>query len=312
MNLLRVDTTKVRKPPMVISCATQQTIENIARELTQKGDIQHYVTIVTQDHQYTAVDNLEVLDAAILAKQPQIHALNLGDLDSMLVHIKLQSVRPMINPIRLRLALATITDKTSLSFNSYLEGILKVSFDDDILLLLANLVDEVFQAGIRLTIPLTFLSSLSRLDIPSQKIIIEKTSHLHQELKQRYFKWPDNAIFEMMLHDDMDGNPNSTKTKTNHALRESISKKFCHFNCSSCGTCYGLVNDDICILKERDGCFVVQDSVGTVLHPIPPSEVKFLGVDENTSLRFSKYKSIADIKKLKIKGPFVLVRLNTA
>ena len=301
---------------MVISCATEQTIENIAHELVQKSTAtQHFVTIVTDKKQYIAVNNIEVLDAAIKAKQPKIHVLHLGRLDSMFTHVKLQSVKPMTNPIRFRLALDMLPDQTELHLNSYLENILKVSFENSILLMLANLVDEIFKAGIRLTLPLSFLLSLSKLDIPSQKIIIKKTSHLHRELKQRYFKWPDNAIFELMLHDDgdCDGTVDSDNpdTATNSALlRESLSKRVSSFNCSSCGTRYGLINDDICMLEEREGCLVVQDKVGTVLHPIPASEAKFLGIDEKTSLRFSKYKSIQDIKKLKIKGPFVLVRLN--
>ena len=58
---------------MVISCATEQTIENIAHELVQKSTAtQHFVIIVTDKKQYIAVNNIEVLDAAIKAKQPKI------------------------------------------------------------------------------------------------------------------------------------------------------------------------------------------------------------------------------------------------
>lgn len=309
MRLLKIDTALVKKPEMVISCATEHTINNIAQELTQENTIQYFVTVVTYKKQYIAVDNIEVLDAAVKAEQSKLHVLHMGSLHPMLTHIKLQSAKPMTNPIRIRLALEAIKDtKTQLQLNSYIDNILKVEFDGSILLSLANLVDEIFQAGIRLTIPLSFLLPLSKLDISSQKIIITKTSDLHQELKQRYFQWPDNAIFKLMLRDDETHNEDP---KTHQTLRESLSKKVSSFNCSSCGTRYGLVNNDICLLEERDGCLMVQDKLGTILHPFPESEAKFLGIDENTSLRFSKYKNIQDLKKLKkIKGPFVLVRSN--
>ena len=300
-----MDISLVRKPKFVVSVMDKKTTDQLYQDMTSSVDFKkHHIVTVNDGKGFVAVDNIAVLDAAIRANIPQIQILNIGKADHpLLTHIERSSQKEMINPARVSLAVNSIRnsyENPKISLNSYLEKILAVEFDQSITLILADMIEYVFAAGIKQSPPVSYFAALSKLEITKQRLIIEKTQILCQELKQRYFVWPNTHIFNLLI--------NGTK-KSVPQLRKSTSKSVSSFNCT-CGNHYGIINNKICKLEEKNGCLISSNSVGTTFHMIPEKGVKFLGIDKNNSAKFSMHKKLDDLKKIKLDGPFLLVRLD--
>ena len=300
-----MDISLVRKPKFVVSVMDKKTTDQLYQDMTSSVDSKkHHIVTVNDGKGFVAVDNIAVLDAAIRANIPQIQILNIGKADHpLLTHIERSSQKEMINPARVSLAVNSIRnsyENPKISLNSYLEKILAVEFDQSITLILADMIEYVFAAGIKQSPPVSYFAALSKLEITKQRLIIEKTQILCQELKQRYFVWPNTHIFNLLI--------NGTK-KSVPQLRKSTSKSVSSFNCT-CGNHYGIINNKICKLEEKNGCLISSNSVGTTFHMIPEKGVKFLGIDKNNSAKFSMHKKLDDLKKIKLDGPFLLVRLD--
>ncbi len=300
-----MDISLVRKPKFVVSVMDKKTTDQLYQDMTSSVDSKkHHIVTVNDGKGFVAVDNIAVLDAAIRANIPQIQILNIGKADHpLLTHIERSSQKEMINPARVSLAVNSIRnsyENPKISLNSYLEKILAVEFDQSITLILADMIEYVFAAGIKQSPPVSYFAALSKLEITKQRLIIENTQILCQELKQRYFVWPNTHIFNLLI--------NGTK-KSVPQLRKSTSKSVSSFNCT-CGNHYGIINNKICKLEEKNGCLISSNSVGTTFHMIPEKGVKFLGIDKNNSAKFSMHKKLDDLKKIKLDGPFLLVRLD--
>lgn len=303
MKSFSVDVSLIRKPEFVVSVPDEKTFDEMCQDMINSANLKKYHVVTVNDGKgFVAVDNIAVLDAAIKANLSKIHVLNLGKADPLLTHIETSSQKEMVNPARICLAMHSIrqkNEKQKVSLNSYLQKILAVDFDVAILSLLADMMDYIFATGIKESPPVSYFSALSRLDIEKQKIAIEKTQVLCQELRQRYFTWPNTHIFNLLL----DG-----EKKPDTQPMGSASKSIPNFNCT-CGNHYGLINNKICKLEEKDGCLLVNDRFDDVLHMIPEKGVKFLGLEKDDSPKFSMHKSIDDLKKMKFDGPFLLVRM---
>ncbi len=301
MKLLKVDTLLVSRPKVMVSVTPRYEIDHIASKMA-KTFTQYHVTVVSGEGGFVAVDNIEVLDAARIAKIPRINAVHLGRKDPVLTHLQLSISKPMANPMRAKMALRHISPKAQeLRMNPYLERVLETEFDSATELLLAELIDSIFEMGIRIGPPLSFFTSLSKLDGDVQRQAIVKTRYLCEELKQKYFTWPDMHLFKLLL------GVKKPKPKT----RGSVSKGTPSFDCIKCGTSYGVINDQICRFEEEDGCLVVRDRFGNAAHSVPPKYAKFLGaLTRDDALHFSKHEDVAELEDLKIDGPFLLVRLD--
>lgn len=303
MKLIKADPTLVSKPKFVVSCSSKQTIDVLVKKFTKSKNIgENFVSIVTSDGNFVAVDNIDILDAAIAAKLKKINLIHMGAADPLLAHLKIQSSKTMTNPARVMMAMNELNRadvKTeSLDLNGYLEKITFIKFDEDTLKKLADLIDSVFSAGIKLSPPLPFFHALSKLELPQQKIIIQRTMYNAEELKMKYFKWPDTHIITHMLDEKYDS---PAKPK------EMIAKGIPAFDCKGCGQKYGIINNEICTLEDKHGCLVVQDRLGTVIHQLPANIIQFLGLkDTDAPPRFSKCNGVEDLKKLGISGPFVI------
>lgn len=305
MKLIKADPLLVSKPKFTVSCASKQTIDDLTDQFSKSRNMgENYVSIVSSGGDFIAVDNLDVLDAAKAAKLKSINLLHMGTHNPLLVHLKLQSAKTMINPARVMMAINELSNSDmsvvseSLDLNGYLEKITTIKFDNSILKTLANLIDSVFTAGIKLSPPLPFFHSLAKLELAQQKIIIERTKYNAEELKMKYFKWPDTHIMTYMLDEKYD---NSKKSK------DMMAKGVPAFTCEGCEKQYSVINNEICLLEPKGGCLVVRDRLGTIIHRIPDNVVKFFGLDDSSEpLRFSKHNCIDDLKKLDITGPVVI------
>ena len=312
MKLLTVDISLVTKPEVVVSCTTQHVLDSIATDLADPQKYKdHHVTVMFDAGKFVAIDNIEVLDAANKIKLKKIQVLHIRKTNPIIQHILLATKKATANPIRVAMAVKIIRNKIYkeslfVHLDTYYVKIIQIDFTDNVLVLLGNVINEIFLSGIKTSPPISFFLALSKIDAQFQKLAIEHTLALGLELKERYFRWPDTAIFNLGLtkekEDDQEKNP----------IREKKSKGMPDFNCIKCGSMYTVINNEICTLVEKDGCRVVQDRVGTTVYPIPELEAKFLGIDSNIGAvpRFSKYKSIKDIQKLDLKGRFLLVRIN--
>lgn len=308
MKLIKADPRLVKRPKFVVSCSSKYTTDTLAKQfLTSQSAGENYIPIVSDGTGFVAVDNIEILDAAIKSKLKKINLLHLGNADPLLTHIKIASSKTMTNPARVMIALKELINTTdakktleSLDLNAYLEKMISIQFDDDVLDNLADLIDAVYFAGIKLSPPLPFFHALSKLEVIQQRTVIERTAYNAEELKMKYFRWPDNHIIGHMLDEKYDS---PAKPK------EMTAKGIPAFDCVGCGKHYGVINNEICQLEKKQGCLVVQDRMGTVIHQLPESIIKFLGLEGiKDTPRFSKHNSIADLKKLDIKGPFIVGR----
>ncbi len=277
------------------------TADDIYQDMLSGNAKRYYVITVSAGSKHVAVDNIGILDAAIKAKIPKIRVINLGKADPLLTHIEISSNKETVNPVRVALAVHSIKDDMpEISLNSYLQKVLAVEFDDTIMEQLADMIDYIFEAGIKQPPPLSYFAALSKLDDTMQKTAIAKTQILCQELKQRYFVWPNTHVFSLMLFE---------RQNTAPKFSESASKDITEFNCKGCGAHYGIINNEVCQLEEKNGCLAINDRLGTVLHMIPAAEAEFLGIDKDHTPRFSKHQSIKDLGRLDLDGPFLLVRL---
>ena len=317
MKILQINTQLVKEPEIVITCAASKNIDRIVQNMLQGNSAsqqrqqkkqrgqQHYVTVVTgEKNDMVAVDYIEVLRAAKKAKIPKIPVLFLGRKDPMRTHISLQSVKPMVNPIRIGQALQLVRDDTAeaLYLNAYVKVILQVEFEDDITDMLADFLDEVIRNGVTLLPPFSFFHALSKLDYKSQVVAMSNTVQIYKEIDLRHFTWPDSAMLQTMLY--------QTVGKKDRRTKESPPNKISKFDCNTCGTGYAVFDNMAHLIKDVEGCLLVQDELGTVLYPIPKKEMEFLETDPDLGMRprFSRHKNMDDLKDLKIDGPFLLVR----
>ena len=301
MRSLVVDVSQVKKPEFVVSVMDGNNIRQICQEMENSVKGYHVVTVST-GKDFVAVDNIAILDAAIKAGVPKIAIVNLGKADSLLTHIEISSQKEMINPARVAIAVKSIRERNKdqqITLNSYLQKVLAVELDGAVISLLADMIDYVFSVGIRQSPPVSYFAALYKLDTKKQILAIQKTQILCQELKQRYFVWPNTHVFKLLL----DGVQRSTPQ-----LRESASRNIPSFNCT-CGNHYGVINNEICELSEKEGCLIVNKR-GIVIHMIPESGAKFLDMSIGDTPKFSMHKSVDDLKKLDLAGPFLLVRID--
>ena len=322
MKILQVDTQLVKEPEIVITCAASKNIDRIVQNMLQGGSTsqqqqqqqqkkqrqqqQHYVTVVTDDkNDMVAVDYIEVLRAAKKVKIPKIPVLLLGRKDPMRTHISLQSVKSMVNPMRIGQALRLVRDDTTeaLYLNAYVKVILQVEFEDDITDMLADFLDDVIRNGVTLLPPFSFFHALSKLDYKSQVVAMSNTVQIYKEIDLRHFTWPDSAMLQTMLYHTVAG-------KKDRRTKEAPPNKISKFDCNTCGTGYAVFDNMAHLIKDVEGCLLVQDELGTVLYPIPKKEMEFIKTDPDLVVRprFSRHKNIDDLKDLKIDGPFLLVR----
>ena len=321
-----VDISLVRTPKNIVSTLETNLQKDMYIDMMNSDGLKkHPIVVVTDEKGFVAVDRIYALLAARKAKKTKVSIISIGKLDPQFMHIEMSVTKEMINPIRVCLAMRSLDEKLQLKLksNSYYDSVFDILFrkkfaapkdgesgeaatlqndpDYDVLLSLANGIDTIFAAGILQPPPQRFFSLFFKLDCESQMNMIERTVEVCKMMPKKFI-WPDSAIFKILLQDH--------EEKPTPPVRESASKGVPHMQCK-CGESYGLINDEICKLEEKDGCMIVRDRVGNSVYSVPPKDAKFIGAYENDDvLKFSRHKSLADLKKTKITGPFLIVTLD--
>ena len=295
MKLLTIDPKLIKKPDRVIATIDDFTSDQICQNMKNPEDkTEYFISTVngTEKGDYIAVDNLSVLDAAIKAGLKEITIENYGKAHPLQTHFNMTNRKEIANPITAAVVMDIVKSEIknpNLMPNSYVEKASKLALEGEIIPLLEDAINQIYKAGVRQAPTLVFFTALEKLGFEEQKMALETTMNICTNLKPRHFIWPTTNIFKVM---------NDDKQKSTPKIREPAAKKVVSLNCE-CGKSYSMINDEICVMEEKEGCLIVSDRVGEQNFLIPVIYKNLLGLEPGQTPKFSSWKNAADRKKLK-------------